>query len=93
MLTVTENAATVIKVALQRRERPESAGTAHWSRNLSDSQLAVEIAPAPESGDAVIEDNGSALVPGRSRRPPAIDAGARRSDQRRQRSVPASDKA
>ena len=58
MLTVTENAATVIKGLLTSAGEPASAGLRIGAKG-DDSHLAVEIAPAPESGDAVIEDNGA----------------------------------
>jgi len=87
MLTVTENAATVIKGLLTSAGESASAGLRIGAKG-DDSHLAVEIAPAPESGDAVIEDNG-ARISGRSGHPAAVAAGTRRSDQRRQRAVPA----
>ena len=58
MLTVTENAATVIKGLLTSTDEPERAGLRIGAKG-DDDHLAVEIAPEPEAGDAVIEDNGA----------------------------------
>ncbi|MFN8085923.1 MAG: hypothetical protein U0Q04_02880 [Microbacterium sp.] len=58
MLTFTENAATVIKGLLTTADEPTRAGL-RIGASGEDSHLAVEIAPAPEAGDAVIEDHGA----------------------------------
>jgi Fe-S cluster assembly iron-binding protein IscA len=58
VLTVTENAATVIRGLLTSAGETEHGGLRIGAKG-DEAHLAVEIAPAPASGDAVIEDGGA----------------------------------
>lgn len=57
MLTVTENAATVIKGLLTSADQTPDAGLRIGAKE--DTHLAVEIVPAPMPDDAVIEEGGA----------------------------------
>lgn len=59
MLTLTENATTVIKRLAAQTDDAKHAGLRIGARDGVETQLAVELAPAPEMGDAVVEDNGA----------------------------------
>lgn len=59
MLTVSENAATVIKGLAARLEGAEDPGLRIGAKADDPSGLLVEIAPAPTAGDAIIERDGS----------------------------------
>lgn len=58
MLTVTENAVTVIRGLLNASDEPDGAGL-RIGPKAGEADLAVEIAPAPIDGDEVIEDHGA----------------------------------
>jgi iron-sulfur cluster assembly protein len=58
VLTVTENAATVIKGLVTSAEESHDAGLRIGAKDGAD-HLAVEIAAAPMPEDAVIEDGGA----------------------------------
>ena len=59
MLTLTENATTVIKRLAAQTDDSKHAGLRIEARQGEDRQFAVEIAAAPEVGDAVVENNGA----------------------------------
>ena len=59
MLTLTENAATVIKGLATQIEGTDQAGLRIGAKEGDTSSLAVELAPAPVEGDEVVEQDGS----------------------------------
>lgn len=58
MLTVTENAATIIRGLLTSADEADDGGLRIGAKDGAGS-LAVEIAKAPMPDDAVIEDGGA----------------------------------
>jgi iron-sulfur cluster assembly protein len=63
MLTITSDAAEVIRAVLSSPEVPDAAGfrisTAPQSLNGSGPAIALELAPQPREGDAVLEEDGA----------------------------------
>lgn len=59
MLTLTENAVTVIKTLAARTDDPSTGGVRIRSEAERDSQFAVDLATEPESGDEVVEERGA----------------------------------
>lgn len=59
MLTLTDNAATVIKRLAAQADDAKAAGLRIGARDGDSSQFAVEISAAPEKGDEVVEENGA----------------------------------
>jgi iron-sulfur cluster assembly protein len=73
---MTTEAADAIRIVKEALELPDSAGlrisTAHQAMNGTGPSFAVELAPAPEGEDEVLEDGGAQvfLAPEAS---PALD--------------------
>lgn len=57
MLTLTENAQTAIKSITSEADLPDSGGVR--IAVTDDSQLQMELAPEPQSGDDVVEAEGA----------------------------------
>lgn len=58
MLTLTENAATIVKTISDRTTSGETGGLRFSSADGSDA-LAIATADAPEPGDSVVERDGA----------------------------------
>lgn len=58
MLTMTENASTLIKNLADQTAVAENAGL-RISTDANASQLSVDLTPAPEPADTVIESDGA----------------------------------
>jgi iron-sulfur cluster assembly protein len=59
MLTLTENATTVIKTITEGDTTPEGGGLRISQENPSSTDLAVTAADAPQPGDQVLEEEGA----------------------------------
>lgn len=61
MLTLTENASTIVKDISTQPGLPESAGLRITSDSDTDPAFAVTAAQAPEPGDQVVEQAGATV--------------------------------
>jgi iron-sulfur cluster assembly protein len=59
VLTLTENATTVIKSITGADAAPSDAGVRISQQDPAGAQLALNTAEAPQPGDAVVEDRGA----------------------------------
>lgn len=59
VLTLTENAATIIKRLASASQESKEAGLRIYTLSAPDNQYTIEIAPAPEPGDRVVEVDGA----------------------------------
>ena len=59
MLTLTENASTIVKDIASQPGLPETAGLRITSDSETEPAFAVSAAQAPEPGDQVIEVSGA----------------------------------
>ncbi len=59
MLTLTENATTVIKSITGADAAPSDAGVRISQQDPAGAELALNTAESPEPGDAVVEDRGA----------------------------------
>ena len=59
MLTLTDNASTIVKEI--SNQIPEAAGLRITSESADQPSFEVEPAPAAEPGDAVVEQDGATL--------------------------------
>ncbi|NEN78400.1 Fe-S cluster assembly protein HesB [Nocardioides zeae] len=59
MLTLTENASTIVKDITDAQ--PEAAGLRISSESATEPAFAVSVAPAPEEGDQVVEQSGATV--------------------------------
>lgn len=59
MLTLTENASTIVKDITTHQ--PEAGGLRITSDAAPEPAFAVATAPAPEAGDQVVEQDGATL--------------------------------
>lgn len=59
MLTLTENAATIIKRLAVTVANAPTAGLRIGARDDAPGEFVVELAPVPEKGDEVVEDQGA----------------------------------
>ncbi|CAN5213456.1 MAG: HesB/IscA family protein [Nocardioides sp.] len=61
MLTLTENASTIVKEISTQPGQPESAGLRISAEGAPDSGLSVSPAHAAQPGDQVVEQGGATL--------------------------------
>jgi Fe-S cluster assembly iron-binding protein IscA len=61
MLTLTENASTIVKDISSQPGLPESAGLRITSDSDTEPAFAVSAAEAPEPGDQVVEQSGATI--------------------------------
>ncbi|WP_022880917.1 (Fe-S)-cluster assembly protein [Gryllotalpicola ginsengisoli] len=59
MLTLTENASTVVKTLTTRGGTSEEGGLRISSQDPASREYAVEVAPAPQSADTIVEEGGA----------------------------------
>lgn len=59
MLTLTENATSVIKNITGGEEEPDGSGLRITQQGTDNPELALTTAPTPEPGDQVVEDQGA----------------------------------
>lgn len=59
MVTLTENAASVIRALVDRPELGEEAGLRVASPSNGTQGFVVSTAPSPQAGDAVVDDEGA----------------------------------
>lgn len=59
MLTMTENASTVVKTISHQAEDVEGSGLRISTSSDVDSQLSLAVVPAPADNDLVIEQDGA----------------------------------
>ena len=59
MLTLTDTASTVVKEIVDRSGAPAGSGLRIEAESDSRTEFAVEIAPAPQERDAIIEQAGA----------------------------------
>ncbi|MGH3355651.1 MAG: Fe-S cluster assembly protein HesB [Nocardioidaceae bacterium] len=59
MLTLTENATTVIKNITGSEDQPEGTGLRIVQQGAENAELALTTATTPEPGDQVVEDQGA----------------------------------
>ena len=59
MLTLTDNASTVVKTITGQTETPVEGGLRISGDDLDARNFAVAVAPAPETTDAVVEQDGA----------------------------------
>ncbi|ROR80057.1 Fe-S cluster assembly iron-binding protein IscA [Plantibacter flavus] len=59
MLTLTQNAVTVIRTLATRTDDPRTGGLRIRSEAERESHFAVDLATEPEIGDEVVEDHGA----------------------------------
>lgn len=59
MLTLTDNASTIIKTIAENQGGPESAGLRIAQDTPESPDLALATASAPEPGDQVVEERGA----------------------------------
>ncbi|GAA1055445.1 MULTISPECIES: iron-sulfur cluster assembly accessory protein [Agromyces] len=64
MLTLTDTAATVVKEIVAGNGAPEGSGLRIEAEDQDATQFGVSITPAPESGDAVVEQSGARVYLG-----------------------------
>src|SRR3954465_4073193 len=60
MLTLTENASTIVKT-LTEKSPDESAGLRISSNNPDNTAFAAAVAPEPEASDQVVESGGARI--------------------------------
>lgn len=61
MLTLTENASTIVKDISTQPGLPETAGLRITSENAPEPAFAVSAADQPEPGDQVVEQAGATI--------------------------------
>ncbi len=61
MLTLTENASTIVNQILQHQELGESAGLRITTDDSPEPAFEVAAAPQAEPGDQVVEQGGAAV--------------------------------
>ncbi|NHC23147.1 Fe-S cluster assembly protein HesB [Nocardioides sp. IC4_145] len=61
MLTLTENASTIVKDISTQPGQPETAGLRITSESATEPTFAVTAAPAAEPGDQVVEQSGATV--------------------------------
>lgn len=59
MLTLTDNASTVVKTITGQTQTPVEGGLRISGNDLDTSNFAVSVAAAPETTDAVVEHGGA----------------------------------
>lgn len=59
MLTLTENASTIVKDITEARD--DVAGVRISTEQAPDAGFALSVAPAPETGDQVVEQGGATV--------------------------------
>ena len=59
MLTLTENASTIVKTITDQTTDADDAGLRFSQEGADATALAIATADAPEPGDAVVEDGGA----------------------------------
>ena len=59
MLTLTENASTIVKTITDQTTDSEDAGLRFSQEGADATALAIATADAPQPGDAVVEDGGA----------------------------------
>ncbi len=59
MLTLTENASTVVKTLVTRGATSEEGGLRISSSTPDSREYAVEVAPAPIGADTIVEADGA----------------------------------
>ena len=59
MLTLTENASTIVKTIVDQSGASEDAGLRFSQEGAQEGALAVSTAETAEPGDAVVEQNGA----------------------------------
>ena len=59
MLTLTENASTIVKTITDQTTESKDAGLRFSQEGADASALAITTADAPEPGDQVVEDAGA----------------------------------
>ena len=59
MLTLTENASTIVKTIVDQSGASEDAGLRFSQEGALEGALTVGTAPAAEPGDAVVEQGGA----------------------------------
>lgn len=59
MLTLTENASTIVKTIAEQTGGAEGAGLRFSAQNPEEGSLAVAPAPGPQPGDEVVERDGA----------------------------------
>ncbi|MBM7789228.1 Fe-S cluster assembly protein HesB [Tenggerimyces flavus] len=64
MLTLTNNAATVIKSLTSNDALPDSSGLRIAARQENLESLQLGVAPEPVQGDSVVEDQGARVFLG-----------------------------
>jgi Fe-S cluster assembly iron-binding protein IscA len=60
MLTLTENASTIVRNITQQPEAPESAGLRITSDDATET-FAVTASPTPQPGDQIVEQDGATV--------------------------------
>jgi iron-sulfur cluster assembly protein len=61
MLTLTENATTIVKDITHQPGLPETAGLRISAEQADEPTLAVSAAEAPEPGDQTVEQDGATV--------------------------------
>jgi iron-sulfur cluster assembly protein len=61
MLTLTENASTIVKDITSQAGAPGTAGLRISSEDTAEPSFAVSAAPEPEPGDQVVEQSGATV--------------------------------
>lgn len=59
MLTLTENASTIVKLIVEQTEAPADAGLRVTAEGTGEGTLAVAPAAQAEPGDEVVEQDGA----------------------------------
>ena len=63
MLTLTENASTIVKTITDQTTDSEDAGLRFSQEGADATALAIATVDAPQPGDAVVEDGRSPRLP------------------------------
>lgn len=61
MLTLTENASTIVKDITAQQGLADSAGLRITSEDTPEASFAVTAAPQPEPGDQIVEADGASV--------------------------------
>ncbi|KQM80746.1 hypothetical protein [Agromyces sp. Leaf222] len=64
MLTLTENASTVVKEIVSRNGAPEGSGLRINAQDAAATEFAVAIVPTPNPTDSVVEHDGARVYLG-----------------------------
>ncbi|MGI9824224.1 hypothetical protein [Agromyces sp. Marseille-Q5079] len=64
MLTLTENASTVVKEIVSRNGAPEGSGLRINAQDTAATEFAVAVVPTPDPTDSVVEQDGARVYLG-----------------------------